>query len=91
MGTFENSLKRELGKNTGKFISNIIFGDRHSTPYRRVRNSNRSRISSSERKRIENEFRRQEAIAHADIERKNQLYVLDASILSSTAPSKTYN
>ena len=83
MGTFENSLKRELGKNTGKFISNIIFGDRHSTPYRRVRNSNRSRISSSERKRIENECRRQEAIVHADIERKNQLYILDGAVLEN--------
>ena len=36
MGAFGNSLKRELGKNTGKFISNVVFGDMHSTPYRRV-------------------------------------------------------
>lgn len=36
MGTFENALKRELGKNTGKAISNFVFGDAHSTPYRRT-------------------------------------------------------
>jgi hypothetical protein len=34
MGTFTKSLSRELGKNTGKFFSNLIFGDKHSTPYR---------------------------------------------------------
>lgn len=36
MGTFGKSLERELGKNTGKVISNFIFGDSWSTPYRRV-------------------------------------------------------
>lgn len=36
MGTFGNAFKRELGKNTGKFVSNVVFGDGHSTPYRRV-------------------------------------------------------
>ena len=36
MGIIENSIKREIGKNTGKFISNLMFGDKHSTPYRRV-------------------------------------------------------
>ena len=36
MGIIENSFKRELGKNAGKMVSNMIFGDKHSTPYRRV-------------------------------------------------------
>ncbi|MGL5980809.1 MAG: hypothetical protein ACRCZY_08055 [Phocaeicola sp.] len=36
MGTFEKSFTREIGKNTGKWVSNIVFGDGHSTPYRRV-------------------------------------------------------
>lgn len=34
MGTFISSLGRELGKNTGKFVSNKVFGDKWSTPYR---------------------------------------------------------
>jgi hypothetical protein len=34
MGTFGKSLGRELGKNTGKFVSNKVFGDKWSTPYR---------------------------------------------------------
>lgn len=46
MGTFENALKRELGKNTGKAISNLVFGDAHSTPYRRT--SSRRSSSSAE-------------------------------------------
>lgn len=36
MGRFWNSLEREVGKNTGKAISNLVFGDAHSTPYRRT-------------------------------------------------------
>lgn len=36
MGIGTNALKREIGKNTGKWISNKVFGDGHSTPYRRV-------------------------------------------------------
>lgn len=46
MGTTGNSFKREIGKNTGKFVSNLFFGDRHSTPYRRVDNSNIARNES---------------------------------------------
>lgn len=34
MGLFFRSLGRELGKNTGKRISNALFGDKWSTPYR---------------------------------------------------------
>lgn len=33
---FGNSFKRELGKNTAKTVSNWIFGDSWSTPYRRT-------------------------------------------------------
>jgi hypothetical protein len=34
MGNFGKSLSRELGKNTGKVISNVVFGDKWSTPKR---------------------------------------------------------
>lgn len=36
MGTIGNAIKKEIGKNTGKVVSNILFGDMHSTPYRRA-------------------------------------------------------
>lgn len=34
MGTGTNWFKRELGKNTGKFVSNKIFGDKWATPHK---------------------------------------------------------
>ena len=34
MGVFFRALGRELGKNLGKRISNALFGDKWSTPYR---------------------------------------------------------
>lgn len=36
MGTFTNAFIREFGKNTGKVVSNVIFGDSWSTPHRRT-------------------------------------------------------
>jgi len=40
MGTFGKSLARELGKNTGKWASNKVFGNTgHATPHRIVRSS----------------------------------------------------
>ncbi|MDM1368334.1 hypothetical protein HX052_10125 [Myroides marinus] len=36
MGTFGKSFSREIGKNTGKWVSNKLFGSGHSTPYRVV-------------------------------------------------------
>lgn len=43
MSDFGKAFRREVGKNTGKFISNVIFGDKHSTPYRRVDAARRER------------------------------------------------
>ena len=34
MGKIIDSLRREVGKNTGKWVSNKVFGDGHSTPHR---------------------------------------------------------
>lgn len=43
MGIGTNAFKREIGKNTGKWISNVVFGDSHSTPYRRVGSNRENR------------------------------------------------
>ncbi|MEQ8241065.1 MAG: hypothetical protein RIA69_17750 [Cyclobacteriaceae bacterium] len=54
MGLFGKSVTREVGKNTGKWISNKVFGDGHSTPYRVKVNrqvSNRSSNSSRRSKK----------------------------------------
>lgn len=96
MGAFGNSLKRELGKNTGKFISNVVFGDKHSTPYRRVdarrQAAHAARLEETEaRRRVEEvkkearleeaRMRREEARERAELDRKNQLYAIDSAVL----------
>jgi len=55
MSTFGKSLSRELGKNTGKWISNAVFGDKHSTPHkfihqRQVEQRKNERIQAREYK-----------------------------------------
>lgn len=72
MSLFEQSFERELGKNTGKWVSNVIFGDKHSTPYRRV-GSNRvhSEVIYREPKASKTELRHQELISQ--ISRENYL------------------
>ena len=40
MGTFGKSFSREMGKNTGKFVSNKVFGKAgHATPHRVIRST----------------------------------------------------
>ena len=98
MGAFGNSLKRELGKNTCKFISNVVFGDMHSTPYRRVdarrKAAREARLAEVEaRRRVEEvkkearleeaRMRLEEAYERAELERKNQLYAIDGAVIKN--------
>lgn len=52
MGKFEDSFKRQVGRDTGKFVSNVIFGDKHATP---VRVSVRQEKIKLEKERFESE------------------------------------
>ena len=79
MGTSRNSFKRELGKNTGKFVSNIIFGDKHSTPYRHM--GNYSHNASTKSSKTKSDARLTLAEAKAEMLAKNQLNELDAAVL----------
>lgn len=36
MGRFFNSFKGQLGRDTGRLVSNFVYGDKHAAPYRRV-------------------------------------------------------
>jgi len=67
MGTFGKSFTREMGKNTGKVVSNVLFGDWHSTPYRRVGDS--ARIAATE--------------AKIERQRKEQVFAVDAAVLKN--------
>ncbi len=36
MGRIFNSFKSQVGRDTGKVVSNLLWGDKHATPYRRA-------------------------------------------------------
>ena len=80
MGRFWNSLEREVGKNTGKAISNFIFGDAHSTPYRRVGARASSSPAKSQR-RINAEFL--EAQRQAELENQERMLKLQRRIVEN--------
>ncbi len=44
MSVYFNSLKREIGKNTGKWLSNLLFKDAWSTPYKLTKSSDATKI-----------------------------------------------
>ncbi len=71
MGRIGNSFQREIGKNAGKAVSNLIFGDSHSTPYRRV--DQERKVSIAERK-ADAEIKRQE---------RADLNLLDSAVLKN--------
>lgn len=49
MGKGVDSFKREIGKNAGKWVSNKVFGDGHSTPHRvNINSSKKSEINYNE-------------------------------------------
>lgn len=60
MSIFGNSFKRELGKNTAKRVSNVLFGDKWSTPYKRVNTA--SNPSASTQARLAHEATQREKI-----------------------------
>lgn len=61
MGAFEKSFKKELGKNTAKWLSNKIFGDEHATPYKIItKNDNTRREKETLRSVRENQLQKQQ-------------------------------
>ena len=70
MGIFTRFLTRELGKNTGKVVSNLIYGDSWSTPHKLIRNQNKKETDRIKR-RNEFEAKYQESMKH--IMQLNQL------------------
>lgn len=43
MGRFFNSFKGQLGRDTGRLVSNFVYGDKHAAPYRRVESARRKK------------------------------------------------
>lgn len=82
MGIFGNSFKRELGKNTAKRVSNAIFGDKWSTPYKRV-SSPKEPSASSIAQREHNEIQREKN----ELKRR-QLEIAEANARANSSHSE---
>lgn len=54
MGKTGDSFDRELGKNAGKAVSNLLFGNKHATPIRLIRDAKIDRIE--EQQKVEREL-----------------------------------
>ena len=89
--SFGKSFGRELGKNTAKVISNAVFGDSWSTPYRRVnrdvqqRHEDRMRLKREAAEREERRLRiaeRQQA-DEAYRARRAELNILNSAVLEN--------
>lgn len=72
MGKISDSFKRQIGRDAGKVVSNIIFGDKHSTPYRRV---------ESKKQKAELEDKKMKIIQEKA--ENDDLYALDRAVNSS--------
>ena len=80
MGTFGKSLGRELGKNTGKFVSNKVFGDKWSTPYRVSATVEAEKFKASQVKiQAEVEFDRIRQQERIELERNDREILLKIS------------
>lgn len=89
MGKLGDSFKREVGKNTGKFVSNLVFGDKHSTPYRRVDGGGSSSVRAeasqarAEAARIQAAALEEKTRAEIEKQEKDDLNLLDGAVLKN--------
>lgn len=74
MSKFIDSLKRQVGRDSGKAISNFILGDSHSTPHRNINSQNRIISDNVNQKKLE--------FLHQDLKQKD-LYLLDGAVINS--------
>ncbi len=84
MSLFGKSFEREIGKNTGKWVSNVIFGDGHATPYRRAESRHQQRINQ---KIVNEENLHSQRIAQIKLDNKlkskEQLLIIDRAVLEN--------
>lgn len=89
MGKLGNAFQREIGRNTGKFVSNLLFGDKHSTPYRRVDGGGSSSVRAeaaqarAETARIQAAALEEKTSAEIEKQKKDDLNLLDGAVLKN--------
>ncbi|MBR6031532.1 MAG: hypothetical protein IKP36_06180 [Bacteroidaceae bacterium] len=82
MGKTFDSFKREIGKNTGKAVSNFFFGDSHATPYRRV-GSSEVHQARAEAQQTRAYTERERVRAQIEKQEQDDLNILDGAVLKN--------
>lgn len=71
MSKFFNSFKSQFGRDAGKVVSNLVFGNSHSTPHRNINSDNRVNL---DKKKLD--------IQQKDLIQKD-LYLLDGAVINA--------
>lgn len=74
MSKMFDSLKRQVGRDAGKVVSNFVFGDSHSIPHRNINSQNRANANEINLKILE--------IQQQDLKQKD-LYLLDSAVINA--------
>jgi len=74
MSKMFDSLKRQVGRDAGKVVSNIVFGDSHSTPHRNTNSQNRAIANELNQKKLD--------FQQKDLKQKD-LYLLDNAVINA--------
>lgn len=69
MGKGTDSFKKEIGKNTGKYISTKLFGDKHATPHKIIIAREENKIDE---KRKSNDFKLEEKRIALNLKKSEQ-------------------
>lgn len=79
MGRVSNSFKSQIGRDAGKVVSNVLFGDKHATPYRRA--ASKGETGKGSKNNAELEKRKLEI--HEENLKKKDLYALDKAVIEA--------
>lgn len=84
MGVGTNWFKRELGKNTGKYVSTKLFGDKHATPHKIIIAREDAKIQTQKMEfEIKNEVQKKEILNRENLNDKRE------QILTKTLSNNT--
>lgn len=74
MSKMYDSFIRQFGRDAGKVVSNLFFGDSHSTPHRNINSQNSANVDELNQKKLE--------IQQQEFKQKD-LYLLDNAVINA--------